>query len=562
MIVPPPVSTIPTHLDSDDWWALVGSAEHERLDFKLRPDGVADTVAAMAMTEGGLIAIGISDRRVIEGCTLAQKVHDSILEAGHSCGVDLDVREVVVDGSPIVVIEVPELRKRVVTTPSGRLMRRVGSHSVPLVGDAMVRFVMERAGHVAEDDVITDPRMLDEIDLDVVNRALAGGRRPAVDRAGLLRGLADLGVAEHAKDGGCRPTKAAAILFARDPRTWVGGASVKVVRRLGIGPGASATQLREEVSGPLPQVVTRVIDLIEAHTTRLETVIRTHREVLPEYPSVAIREAITNAVAHRDYGLSGTTVDVTIWDDRLEILSPGPLPGHITVDNIREQHYSRNRRVMHVLNLLRLVEEYGEGVDRMIHAMEERLMDTPRFTPSPSSFLVTMLNRSLLSPAEQLWFALLGHLDLTRDERRLLAIVRREGSTTPRRLRTLMPDTDVDSLVRTAVTKGLLWRTGARGGTRYILSLELAMRGGEVEVQAGDGDPPRTIAPLELRTRQRQLLVDEIANRGFLTATQAATLLPNENPQVARNLLSDLVRSGTLVTTGRTRGKKYLLRPR
>ena len=69
------------------------------------------------------------------------------------------------------------------------------------------------------------------------------------------------------------------------------------------------------------------------------------REVIPVYPTAAVREPMLDALAHLDYGLSGATVDVTIWDDRLEVRSPGGLPGHLTVDNIRHEHYFRNRQV-------------------------------------------------------------------------------------------------------------------------------------------------------------------------------------------------------------------------
>lgn len=68
------------------------------------------------------------------------------------------------------------------------------------------------------------------------------------------------------------------------------------------------------------------------------------RETVPEYPHAVVREALLNAFVHRDYGLVGATIDVSVWDDRIEIRSPGPLPGHITVDNMRSEHFSRNRR--------------------------------------------------------------------------------------------------------------------------------------------------------------------------------------------------------------------------
>lgn len=78
-----------------------------------------------------------------------------------------------------------------------------------------------------------------------------------------------------------------------------------------------------------------------------------------------LREALLNALAHRDYGLRGATVDVTIWDDRIEIRSPGSLPGPITLENMRVEHYSRNRKLIGCLKALGLVLEYGEGIDRM-----------------------------------------------------------------------------------------------------------------------------------------------------------------------------------------------------
>ena len=75
---------------------------------------------------------------------------------------------------------------------------------------------------------------------------------------------------------------------------------------------------------------------------------------LPEYPEAVLREAVVNALAHRDDGLQGATVDIIVWDDRIEVRSPGPLPGHITIDNMRDEHYSRNPRIMRVLKTMGL----------------------------------------------------------------------------------------------------------------------------------------------------------------------------------------------------------------
>lgn len=319
---------------------------------------------------------------------------------------------------------------------------------------------------------------------------------------------------------------------------------MQVVRRVGVGPGPGAVSSRRERSGPLPRLVEDVLAEIDKHTSRYEAVVGAHREAFPEYPSAVLREAVLNAVAHRDYGLEGATVDVTIWDDRIEVQSPGPLPGHITVENMRDEHYSRNRRLMRVLKLLDLVEEYGEGVDRMYAEMESRLMDPPVFAATTASVTVVLHNRSALSVDDQAWLALLGHMRLAATERRLLVLARHEGRITPRRLRAVLgQDADVDGLLATALAKGLVVREGRGGGAHYVLSDEIVMRAG------GGG--------LEARSRKRQMLLDELQRRGSLSTAEAAVWLQHDDRALVKHLLDDLVRAGTARAEGRTRARRY-----
>lgn len=539
----PRLSEVPDRLTVVAFWELFGDLEHEALELKSGATHLTATIAAMAMTDGGLILVGVDDARQIKGCSLSQKTLDQVMRAGHDCSVGIQPRELLVGGTPVVAIAVPEERGRIVTTPDGRLLRRVGSDNQPLVGDALGRFVRERVMHPSEEDALVLPELAD-FDLELLNRALLNDGRPRVRRESIVRAMVDLGIALPAS-APADPviTRAAAILFARDPRRYVSGATVQLVRRVGVGPGPSATAARREVSGPLPRVLDEVMAFIASHTHSFEAVIGTRREVLAEYPSNVLREAVLNALAHRDYGLEGATVDITIWDDRVEIHSPGSLPGHITLDNIRDEHYSRNRRLMHVLKLLALVEEYGEGVDRMYREMEARLMEPPTFAATPSSVTVTLRNRSLLSVEDQAWLAMLGHLDLSPQERRALVLARHAGGVTPRRLRAIIPDADVDALLAGAVAKGLLVRTGERGGTRYELSDEVIVRAGSSGVEA--------------RGRQRQLLLDEIRRRGSLSTAEAVEFLEEGDSVMIRHLLNDLVRAGLATARGRTRARRY-----
>jgi len=541
----PRLSDISSVMTATELWDLFGEMEHEGLDFKESANHLTAAMAAMSMTEGGLLVVGVSDGRVIKGAPLDQAAYDRIARAAQACSIDVAAVEISVDGVALSVVAVPEVRGRIVTTPDGRLLRRVGSDSLPLVGDALGRFVREREERAADAEPIF-AFDLEQIDLELVNEALQGEGRPKTTRRNLMRGLVDLGVAQVADPPlDAHLLRAGVILFARDPTSVVPAATVQIVRRVGVGPGPGPVSAKTELSGPLPRLVEAVLRDVDQRTSHYDAVVGSHRETIPEYPAAVMREAVLNAVAHRDYGLAGATVDITIWDDRVEVQSPGPLPGHITVENMRAEHYSRNRRIMRVLKLLALVEEYGEGVDRMFDEMETRLMEPPAFTATPASVTVVLHNRSFLSIDDQAWLALLGHMALTPLERRTLVLARHERQLTPRRLRAALGDaTDVDGLLSTALSKGLLVREGRGGGAHYLLSDEIVMRAG------GGG--------LEARSRTRQMVLDELRRRGSLSTAEAADALDVDRSLV-KQILDDLVRAGAARAEGKTRARRYHL---
>ena len=541
-MIPAPLDLdeLPGRFTVDGFWATFGRIEHEALDFKRGVSGeILDTIPAMAMTAGGLIVHGVDRDLDIVGCPFSQRTLDRITRFANECNVLVRVRAIHVGDTELTVTAVPEVRGRIVTAPDGRLLRRVGGDCQPLRGDMLARFVREREDRSGEDEEVEYE--LGSIELARVNEALAANGRAAVRRARIPRALVDLGVARTAEPP-LRALKAAALLFATDPRLAVRGAAVQLVRRDGIGPGPGAALAREEYAGPLLDVLAYCLRFIERHTKRYEVVAGARREALPEYPEAVIREAVLNALAHRDYGLAGATTDITIWDDRLEIRSPGPLPGHITVENMREEHYSRNRRLMGVLKTLGLVEEFGEGVDRMFREMDARLMTPPDIKATSSSVTVTLYNRILVSIDDQAWMALLADFPMTRDERLALVETRQRGAITRRRLRELLPEANPEGVLAGAVAKGLLVRTGRGGGTRYELSREVVLRAGSEGMEA--------------QRRRRQTLLNEIDQRGSISTVEAARLL-DEDKMAARALLNELAAAGIVRATGKTRARRY-----
>jgi predicted HTH transcriptional regulator len=126
------------------FWRLVGRLEHETLEFKRSAHHLRDAIPAMAMSAGGAIVLGVTDERDLVGRPLDQETLDRITAAACECGVEVAVREITVGRVPLTIVLVPAIRDRIVTTPDGRLLRRIGSTNQPLRGDAVSRFVRAR----------------------------------------------------------------------------------------------------------------------------------------------------------------------------------------------------------------------------------------------------------------------------------------------------------------------------------------------------------------------------------------------------------------------------------
>src|SRR5919106_2281177 len=103
------------------FWRKLGRLEHERLEFKRSANHLRDAIPAMAMSEGGVIVLGVSDERELVGRPLDQETLDRVTAAACECGVDVSVREITVGRVPLTLVLVPAVRDRIVTTPDGLL---------------------------------------------------------------------------------------------------------------------------------------------------------------------------------------------------------------------------------------------------------------------------------------------------------------------------------------------------------------------------------------------------------------------------------------------------------
>lgn len=185
------------------------------------------------------------------------------------------------------------------------------------------------------------------------------------------------------------PTVGGVLLFGQDrlkhfPDAWI---------HVGRFDGGDRSRILDSrrLEGPLASSIEDAIDFVERHLTREIVVGRVRRTERWSFPPAALREAIVNAVAHADYSVKGAPIRVSVFDNRIEVSSPGLLPVGLTVQDIRQGVSKvRNRVIARVFHELNLVEQWGSGIPRMTQACRAAGLVEPEFEELGGQFRVTM----------------------------------------------------------------------------------------------------------------------------------------------------------------------------
>lgn len=228
---------------------------------------------------------------------------------------------------------------------------------------------------------------------------------------------------------------------------------------------------------------------IGRNMSRRAVIVGAGRQDIWEYPETALREAVVNALVHRDLSGSarGTQIQVEMYPDRLVIKNPGGLFGPVTVDSLGEEGIStaRNTTLIKLLEDVPLpgetrtvCENRGSGIRSMLNSLLAAGMSPPQLEDRISSFTVTFPNHTLLSEDTVRWLTGLGENGLTDSQRVALAILREQEVLDNRAYRTA---TGVDSRVATTelqdlVARELVTQAGTRRWAQYRLSPRLASR--------------------------------------------------------------------------------------
>ncbi len=230
-------------------------------------------------------------------------------------------------------------------------------------------------------------------------------------------------------------TMAALLLFATDPSRWHPRYGIDFVKYQGTERqyGAALNVIkRARFEAPLCRLLDEAVGKIKEHI-REKTVLHDlfFRERL-EYPAFAWQEALVNAVAHRDYGMTGAPTEVWMFDDRIEVRSPGMPPAPVTLEQLRAHkriHFSRNPLLVRVLADVGFLREMGEGIPRMFQEMEQHGLRPPELGTEGFFFTVTLRNTPIYDEATLRWLNQFSPAEVNFRQRRVLAYAHSHGKS-------------------------------------------------------------------------------------------------------------------------------------
>jgi ATP-dependent DNA helicase RecG len=393
-------------MNASELYSSIASGEDSFTEFKRdvsQRSDFASEMIAFANMEGGRILVGVDDRGTIVGVTEPQRVEEAILNiARHNCVPPLSptVESVQDDeGRIVVVVEVPRRLEAPHENNSGQCYIRVGSTKRLCTPQERAR-LLQSASLVYVDEIPIGKTSRADLELEAFGAYYQRIYEQPLEEADvpLTPMLENMKFLVTDLRGEQRLSLAGLLLFGKQPQDFLSYAYISAVRWEGIEAGETIID-RQDITGRLAQQVEQAEAFI-LRNTRLSTTIEGVQQAdRREYPRAVIREAVVNAVVHRDYSLEGAQILLYIFDNRLEIRSPGTLPNSVTLKNIRT-HYSkpRNETIARVLLNLGYVNRLGSGVPRMIRLMREHTGREPDFEVGSAQFLVRLWSDIEITP--------------------------------------------------------------------------------------------------------------------------------------------------------------------
>ena len=397
---------------------LIANLENSRVEFKrddIHPDQLTKEMSALLNLEGGVILLGVEKDGQISGLTRTREAAEEWVMTIARNNLQPPTTPiwtsiVMDDGRTVGIVELPpDSPSKPHKAKRGKAwitFTRVGSESQEATREEEGR-LYQAAGLVRYEMKPVPDMGVDSLDIDRVENYLRDVLKRSVpaqtDTEGWRRLLLNTDLLVAAGDRECASV-AGQLLFGENPNRRLPQAGVTAAAFGGVNKDYNTVD-EERVRGPITPVVSkrgatldkgvidRTVDFVKRNMGSIAWLEDGRRRRKRALPLDAIREAIVNAVVHRDYAHEGTDVEVSLYADRLEVISPGRLPNGVTVEKMKEGvvRVARNELLKEILRDYRYVEHQGMGVrNRIIESMRRHNGTDPDLEENDNRFVVRL----------------------------------------------------------------------------------------------------------------------------------------------------------------------------
>lgn len=379
---------------------IVKKGEDSYTEFKeerAHSDQLAAEIVAFANTEGGNLIVGVSDEGEIIGVTNLDKEMqriDNICANNCEPTVYTTIEKLVIDDKKILIVKISKGTQRPYRTNRGiHYIRTASGKRIASPGE--LRLIHQASGAIYYDELPVPNTSIEDTDLEYfeefLKKSLGGGIEDfGIKTVDLLKNMKIL----TSYESDTVTTTGGLLFFGKHPEQHLPYCKVTIVRFPGNDIGEKFE--KKDIEGKLIEQIEGTERVLKEYL-RSETKIEgfEKEEPLFEIPVESLREAVINAIAHRNYQLP-SQVRIFIFDDRIEIKSPGKLPNTVTVENIKLGFpLHRNPLIVSFLAKEHRMTEIGTGIPRMIRLLKEHTGREPDFEERDQEFIVRIWRPTL-----------------------------------------------------------------------------------------------------------------------------------------------------------------------
>lgn len=390
---------------------------------------IGETLVAFANADGGTLIVGAEDDGTISGLSYAED-DIAVLRNAPKSHVHPDTplsgartRLVPMEDKTVLMFSVQKGTRHTHLTSDGRCLQRWDTDTVPVASE-QIQFERHEQLSREYDQQWVDGATVSDLDIDLLDRVT----ETVLPGLSAEKRLQFLGLAEFDQES-LRLRRAALLLFASSIRKWHPRSEIRLLQVSGLEllTGNDYNVIRDEThAGNVLELLGKGWEHVRQFLGQKRLVDGTFQIQLP-YPEDACREALVNAIAHRDYSIEGRSIEIVAFNDRLEIQNPGRLLSTVRLSELREGagvHDSRNAYIARVLREIGYMQEMGEGVRRIGALLNGHELVPPEIDSVDHSFLLSFSQRNIFSPVERTWLDAFRKFDLSREEKLVVLLGR------------------------------------------------------------------------------------------------------------------------------------------